>query len=235
MRLIFIRHGDPDYERDNLTEKGQREAELLSKRVALWNVKDFYSSPLGRAKATADIALKETGRSYEILPWAKEFHYLVTDERGKRRIPWDFYPHEWTKYEENFIKNKWAFNPVMQSGDIAAHYKEVSEGIDGLLEKYGLERFGDYYKVKKHTDDTIVIFCHFGVTMVSLSHLLNISAQTLLHGMFTATTSVTVLNSEERFEDEAYFRCQTIGDTRHLYEGGEPISQSGYFAPLFQD
>ena len=32
MRLIFIRHGDPDYVHDTLTEKGKREAELLAQR-----------------------------------------------------------------------------------------------------------------------------------------------------------------------------------------------------------
>lgn len=51
MRIIFIRHGDPDYVNDSLTEKGIREAELLAKRVAKWdNITQFYCSPLGRAK-----------------------------------------------------------------------------------------------------------------------------------------------------------------------------------------
>ena len=53
MKLIFIRHGEPNYEIDSLTEKGWREAELLSKRTVKWNVTDFYCSPLGRAKDTA--------------------------------------------------------------------------------------------------------------------------------------------------------------------------------------
>ena len=53
MKIIFIRHGEPNYEIDSLTEKGWREAELLSKRTAKWNVTDFYCSPLGRAKDTA--------------------------------------------------------------------------------------------------------------------------------------------------------------------------------------
>ena len=30
MKIIFIRHGEPNYEIDSLTEKGWREAELLS-------------------------------------------------------------------------------------------------------------------------------------------------------------------------------------------------------------
>ena len=58
MKIIFIRHGEPNYEIDSLTEKGWREAELLSKRTAKWNVTDFYCSPLGRAKDTASFTLK---------------------------------------------------------------------------------------------------------------------------------------------------------------------------------
>ncbi len=48
MRLIFIRHGDPDYVHDTLTEKGKREAELLAQRVKNWDVSKFYVSPVAR-------------------------------------------------------------------------------------------------------------------------------------------------------------------------------------------
>ena len=48
-----------------------------------------------------------------------------------------------------------------------------------------------------------------------------------------APSSITVLNSEERVDDLAYFRCQVIGDTSHLYMAGEPVSSSGYFAEAF--
>ena len=34
MRLLFIRHGDPDYVNDTLTAKGHREAALLAERAA---------------------------------------------------------------------------------------------------------------------------------------------------------------------------------------------------------
>lgn len=34
MRLLIIRHGDPDYAVDSLTEKGRREAEFLAERMA---------------------------------------------------------------------------------------------------------------------------------------------------------------------------------------------------------
>ena len=47
MRLIFIRHAQPDYSIDGLTEKGKVEAQLLAKRTASWDVDRFFCSPLG--------------------------------------------------------------------------------------------------------------------------------------------------------------------------------------------
>ena len=41
MRLIFIRHAEPDYEHDSLTEKGWREAKLLARRTKDWQVDEF--------------------------------------------------------------------------------------------------------------------------------------------------------------------------------------------------
>lgn len=43
MKLLFIRHGDPDYEKDSLTEKGWHEAELLGQRMANTPVTDRKS------------------------------------------------------------------------------------------------------------------------------------------------------------------------------------------------
>lgn len=59
MKILIIRHGDPDYTIDSLTEKGKTEAELLSDRISKMDIKKFYVSPLGRAKATADYTLKK--------------------------------------------------------------------------------------------------------------------------------------------------------------------------------
>ena len=53
MKLIFIRHAEPDYSIDSLTEKGFYEAGLLAKRTAAWHVTDFFCSPLGRAIKTS--------------------------------------------------------------------------------------------------------------------------------------------------------------------------------------
>jgi len=73
MKLLIIRHGDPDYSIDSLTPTGWEEARLLAERIAKLDVKKFYLSPLGRAQDTAKVTLEKMGREGETLPWLREF------------------------------------------------------------------------------------------------------------------------------------------------------------------
>lgn len=240
MRIIFIRHGDPDYANDTLTEKGMREARLLAKRVVKWeNITQFYCSPLGRAKKTASYSLEALGREAVTYEWMKEFSYFIDDPvTGRHGVPWDLMPRYWTEIPEMYDREAWKTTELYRSNDaLLPAYQEVCEGLDSLLSDYGYIRHNNYYvttPAKKETEDTIVIFCHLGVTCMMLSHLLGISPVPLLHGFFLAPTSVTVLASEERLENEALFRVQVMGDTSHLQAGGEPISRAGYFTEPFQ-
>ena len=130
MKIIFIRHGEPNYEIDSLTEKGWREAELLSKRTAKWNVTDFYCSPLGRAKDTASFTLKNVGREAEILPWLREFDAPVLDpETGKRRIPWDFLPDVLDANRDLYDQDLWTKNPIMQTCGKSDPGQHSADGI----------------------------------------------------------------------------------------------------------
>ena len=58
MELIFIRHAEPDYENNTLTEKGFKEAEFLGQFLKDQKIDAMYVSPLNRAKYTADAILK---------------------------------------------------------------------------------------------------------------------------------------------------------------------------------
>lgn len=157
MRLIFIRHGDPDYANDNLTEKGKREALLLSERVSKWeNIAKIYTSPLGRAKATAEPCLKKLGLTAEVCPWLQEFYYNtkypenlsenfrdnITGEKlaGKDTMCWDLLPDFYTSDKAFFDKDQWADSDFMKGGNIKSFYKTVCDGLDGLLEKEGYIR-----------------------------------------------------------------------------------------------
>ena len=235
MKLVFIRHGDPDYSIDSLTPRGWKEAEALAKRVARWDVDNFYVSPLGRAQDTARVSLDAIGRNAETLDWLREFYIEVDNPvTGKKQIPWDFMPSLWTEYEDLYDKDKWHQSELMKTGKVTEGYKKVCNGIDALLEKYGYIRKGRMYETKEGNDKTIVFFCHLGVQFVVLSHLLGMSAAMMWHNFFVAPTSVTWVETEEREKGKANFRCKKLGDTSHLYACGITPSDSGYFGGAYK-
>ena len=128
MKLIIIRHGDPDYEHDTLTPKGVREAKLLSERISKLDVKAFYCSPLGRAQDTASYTLDKMNRSAQTLPWLCEFEGKILS--GLKYIScWDRLPSEWTKYPEHYDYNEWYNSKIMRRGNVERKYKTVCNGI----------------------------------------------------------------------------------------------------------
>ena len=236
MKLLIIRHGDPDYSIDSLTEKGRREAELLKNRLIKQNIKDFYCSPLGRAKATAEPTLKAFGKKAEICPWLEEFGgYIIDPKTKEKRIPWDLMPEYWTKEPDFFDKDKWIDTPLISSGNIKEKYAAAISGIDSILQKYGYIREGNLYRVEKESNDTVALFCHFGGECVLLAHILNISPVLLWHGFVALTSSVTTLITEEREKGKAYFRCCGFSDISHLYAGDEPPSFQARFCETYSN
>lgn len=235
MNLIFIRHAEPDYDHNTITKKGWREAELLSERTSQWNVRDFYQSPLGRAKDTASCTLKKMNRSALTCDWLKEFWYSWDDPAtGKTVSCWDFLPKDWTVRPGLYDKNQWMNEiPFISKPEIYENYISVNKSFDAILAEHGYERHDGYYLVKEHNDDNLVFFCHFGITCVLMSHIMGLSPIMLWQNTFIAPTGVTVLCSEERTPGIASFRAQFIGDTSHLRIAGEPVSKSGYFTDTF--
>ena len=74
MRILFIRHGDPDYINDTHDEKMDiSEANCCQKRAADLNLGSCYVSPLGRAKDTAQYCLDKVGKTAQTVEWLREF------------------------------------------------------------------------------------------------------------------------------------------------------------------
>lgn len=236
MNILIIRHGDPDYSIDSLTEKGWKEAEILSERIAPLDVKAYYVSPLGRARDTASFTLKKAGREAEVLLWLREYDVCIDDPKtGTKRIPWDMLPADWTAVPEYYLKDEWYNVPIMKSAEMETGLKAVWDGLDEILARHGYVRSGNLYRAEKPNEDTIVFFCHFGVQCVMLGHLLGISPMILWHGLMTAPTSVTTLHTEERREGAAFFRASAIGDISHLYAKGESPAFAGRFCEMFSN
>ena len=233
MKLLIVRHGDPDYSIDSLTETGWIEANLLSDRLCKLDVKAFYCSPLGRAKDTAKPTLEKLGREAEIFPWLREFPPHVKKPDGHGKVAWDWLPEDWTVRDYFFDRNDWSDAPEFQAGNVRQAYDAVCQGLDDLIARHGYRREGNLYRVEQPNMDTIVLFCHFGLECVLLSHLLNCSPMIFWHGSCAAPTSVTTLITEERREGKAYWRMGAFGDTSHLYVAGRSPSFSARFCEMY--
>ncbi len=238
MRIILIRHAEPIYEIDSLTKKGFREAQYLGYRAKSWEVENIYVSPLGRAQDTAVPMERSIGKKGITLDWLREFVVPIDDKYGVEGIPWDFKPSFWTKMETLYNKDEWYKNPPMEkSGDnpsVEEMYLSTCTHLDELLKQYGYCREGNLYKVEEHSEATIVMVCHMGISFIMLSHLLGIPFVPLIQGIVLPPSSVTILNTEEVEEGIASFRCQCMGDVKHLHDYKEPISEMGSFAKFFQ-
>lgn len=235
MQILIVRHGDPNYEIDSLTEKGWREAALLAERLSRMDIQAFYVSPLGRAKDTASLTLDKMNRQAEELEWLQEFFRadIQRPDAPCRTIAWDWLPQDWTEEESYYHRQDWCKTPVMQDSTVEQEYKWVAAGLDALLARHGYVRERQYYRAEKPNTDRIVLFCHFGVECVILSHLLGISPMVLWHGMCAAPTSVTTINTEERRKGIASFRVSAFGDISHLYAAGEEPAFSARFCETY--
>ncbi|MBR5127606.1 MAG: histidine phosphatase family protein [Roseburia sp.] len=235
MRIIIIRHGDPDYSIDSLTETGWKEARLLAERLAKTDMTEIYVSPLGRAQDTLKPTLEKTGRTATTLEWLREFNPRINrpDVVGVRKLSWDWLPQDWTKDANFFDRNLWHTNPVFVEADVKKEYDWVIQNFDALLAEHGYVRDGDNYRVERPNRDTLVFVCHFGLECVLLSRLMNASPMVLWQGMCAAPSSFTSIYTEERREGIASFRMSCFGDTSHLYAAGEEPSFAARFCETY--
>lgn len=231
MKILMIRHAEPDYPNNTLTKKGFVEAEYLSERLQHSNITHIYSSPLNRAVLTAKPTAEKIDKEIIICNWLEEFKgkIIFNDEK---RIPWNMMPRDWQKETDIFNINTWQKSKLYSSSDMPEQYEYVTQNLDKLLESHGIIRENIIYK-GDNNNDTIALFCHFGLGMVIASHLTGISPILLWQTMFLPTSSVTEFVTEERVKGEFIFKCKQMGDTSHLYIKNEPVSKAGLYSEFF--
>lgn len=237
MKLIFIRHGDPDYKIDGLTEQGIKEAKLLVPRMKKITAQGYFVSPLGRAKQTAELALEGSGIEPEELWWLREFSYGVRrpDKPDSDHVPWDWMPADWTVLDEMYEEKRWSEHPVFTRAGIPEYYAKTTAALDEFLLQHGYKRDARMYRAISPNNDTLVFFCHFGLTSLVLAHLIGISPMIIWQGFISAPTSVTTIVTEERREGEVAWRCTAFGDTSHLYAADMPPGFSGRFCECYSN
>ncbi len=234
MRIIFVRHGDPDYENDCLTKRGKIEAQKAALRLNKLPIKKVYSSPMGRAYETALAYVKLSGLPIKVCDFLKELPCKHLTYDGKEFDFRDRLISDLSSDPTIYDINTWESNENIANSDFPKIIADIDKGIDSILEENGYKRNGNIYDVVRPNHDVIVIFAHFGLISAALSHILNISPELLWHYFVCRPSSVTTLWSEERREGQAIFRCSAYGDTTHLDDDLNP-NLSGQFCECYLD
>ncbi|MCR5475092.1 MAG: histidine phosphatase family protein [Lachnospiraceae bacterium] len=238
MKLVLIRHADPDYEHDCLTEKGEKEAGYLSEYLKDKKIDEIYVSPLGRAKRTAIPTVEKLGIKMQEEEWLREFEAPICrpdKPEGVLSIPWDWLPYDWTGYPDFYDYDRWMNHPLMKKGGVGKEYERVTGCFEKFLSEHGYEKSGNLFLAKHPSNDTIVFFTHYGVSVVLISYLLHVSPMILWHGLVALPSSITIIATEERRKGYASFRVNTYGETAHLYMNNEPRSFSARFCECFDN
>ena len=220
MKITIVRHGDPDYEHDSLTEKGFKQAELLAESLSLRHFDEIYVSPLGRAQKTAEPYLYKEKREAVTLSWLQEAPWV-----------WDRNPDVWTKNPLCYDEEKWIDAPEMElTPENKEIFRNTEKAFYEFLKEHGYMKEGKYFKTSGEKNEKNILFvCHLGLGSFLLSRLLQISPAVLWHSFFMPTSSITVIQTEERDPGCAIFRLREFGATPHLENHPELRSEAGAF------
>ncbi|MBO4403764.1 MAG: histidine phosphatase family protein [Treponema sp.] len=175
MNIYFIRHGEPDYDTDSLTENGHKQAAILAERVKDFPIDEFFHSPMGRARQTAEYCNKYFGYKMTELPWIKEIEWGdLSGDAYSSDGPWCI-AEDMIKNEHAYPKgDDWKKEPRLLEDRLVGDIENRIKAFDSFLSGYGYEREGQLYRITKENKSSIAFFCHGGLTSALVSHLLNI-------------------------------------------------------------
>lgn len=218
MRIYFIRHGNPNYEHDCLTDIGHLQAKACAKRLKNEGIQKVFASTMGRAIATAEYTAKELGLEVESFDFIRELHWRSKTEEPifKGGHPWHVVDDMVLK-GENLLDMNWAESDRFSSSVIGEHAKRVADGLDEWLKTFGYEREGNYYRVVgDNTDQTVAMFSHAGASSAALSHLLSLAFPWVFQAIRLDFTSITIIDLENEKGTLTFPRLTLLNDARHI-------------------
>ena len=214
MRIIFVRHGEPNYEKDCLTETGRKQAAAVAERLAGEGISEIYASPMGRAAETAEFTSKKLG-----LP-VKTLDYLHEITWGGGGIPVEGHP--WTLAERmineedfDFYGSDWREHPYFKDNTCMECYAEVSEKFDGLLKAKGYVHEGTRFLCETDRQETFAVFSHGGSGGCVLSHILALPMPYVFTVLPYEFTSVIILEFPVEKGKYIHPRIELFNDTAH--------------------
>ncbi len=226
MRLIFVRHGHPDYERDCLTELGRIQAEQAAKRLHDEGIGEIYSSSSGRAYETASYTASMLNLDIKKLDFMREISWGSIDGKliFENGHPW--YVASKALNDGIDFFNKTEEGSIWINNKLSVHKGNIVRSCDEWIETLGYKREGKYYRViNDNTDTAVALFSHGGSSTVVLSHLLNLPFAYLLTTLCPDFTAITILNFSNSKNELIAPYIELANDARHIKTSGITYGQ----------
>lgn len=215
MRIIFVRHGEPDYEKDCLTETGKKQAAAAAVRLEREGISEIYSSPNGRAAQTAGFTAERLGLPVETLDYMHEISW------GGPGIPEEGHPwtlSDWmiSREDFDFYHADWRQHPWFRDNVAVQYQDRLAAEFDALLLRQGYRHEGTRYLCETDRQKTIAVFSHGGSGACVLAHLLALPFPYVCTVMPYDFTSVIILEFPVRKGEYVHPRIELFNDCAHI-------------------
>ena len=223
MRIVFVRHGEPDYARDCLTDTGKAQAAAAAERLLDEGISQIYASPCGRALQTANFTARRLGLPVVILDYMHEISW------GGEGIPEEGHP--WTLADRmiaegfDFFAQDWREHPYFRENVATAYYEKIAAKFDAFLAGHGYRREGARYFCAGGTDRTVALFSHGGSGACALARLLSLPFPYVASVMPYDFTSVIIVSLPVREGQYVRPRLELFNDCAHIGRCGDPKLQ----------
>ncbi len=223
MLLYIIRHGDPDYSTDTLTERGWKQAEAVGKRIAAAKIDRIFTSPMGRAKQTAEPACRLLGLEPTVEPWSHEIgdERLTTYPDGVRKsvtLLQNTYYRENGNMDLSYQESLEC--PGFKESDMKTALDYIEKNGNDFLERLGYKEENGVYRILRANEEKVALFCHGAFSRAWISRLLHLPVHMMWASFGYTHTGVTVLEFRNNENGITAPHCLCYSDISHLYAEG---------------
>ena len=224
MRIIFIRHGEPDYALDCLTDRGRLQAAAAAERLREEGIEALFSSPLGRAAETAAFTAEALNLPVRTLDWMRELHWGSVDGSP---VPADGHPWDLADMLAaegyDLTDPAWREHPYFKNNLVTAEADRVARKTDEWLLSLGYRREGAYYRCVRPDDRqaAVALFCHGGSSTAMLARVFSLPFPYLCAVMHEPFASISVLRFSDKVGQAALPCLELANDGRHVPYGQE--------------
>ena len=217
MRIIFVRHGHPNYKTDSLTELGHAQAEAAANRLKDERIKKIFSSPCGRAYETAEHIADSFGLGIEKCDFMRELGWGSIDGKPifQNGHPW-FTADDMVAKGQLLMDVEWDEHKPFCENKVVSCVQHVIEGFDRWLATLGYERDGLYYRVLSGNADTVVMTSHGGSSSAVLAHLFNLPFPFVCASIKPDFTAITVVSFGGEDGSLIAPTIEILNDARHI-------------------